>query len=44
MHEDAIATIGEEEGDRLVHTVTLRSLRVGNIKMNFLPYFIEFSK
>jgi hypothetical protein len=44
MHEDAIAATGEEEGNGLVHAVALRALWVGDVEMEFLPYFIEFGE
>ena len=41
MHEDAIATVREEERDRLIHIRCLWSLSIGNEEIEFLPYVIE---
>ena len=42
MHEDAIAAVAEEERHRLIHSVGLRSLRVGNRQVYLLPHLVKF--
>ena len=41
MHEKAVSSIAEIEGNRLVHAIGFWSLGVGNIKMYLLTNFIE---
>ena len=41
MHEDAIATVREEEGYGFVLTVRLRPLRVGDGEVYLLPHLIQ---
>ena len=44
MHEDAIATIREEKRHRLILTIALRSLRVGDGEMYLLSHLIQRSE
>ena len=41
MHEDAVATVREEEGHGLILTVGLWSLRVGHTQVNLLPHLVQ---
>ena len=41
MHEDAIATIREEERNRLIHIGCLRSLRIGNEEIQLLANVVK---
>ena len=42
VHENAIAAVAEEEWHRLIHSVGLRSLRVGNRQVYLLSHLVKF--
>ena len=44
MHKETIATVREVERHRLIHTISLRSLRVHNRDVHLLSHLIQRSK